>query len=132
MLAVLGGVFGGACAVAWVVMLARVMRRRPPLEVRRELLRAWTDVDAMLRSLERADELSAQPRQAARRAATYARWPVDLWPFGRSDDLVFALDAAQLALADKGEEWLQEHWSGDEVGLNALRAGLGLPARWEE
>lgn len=129
--AVLVGVFGVACAVVWLVLLVRVMRRRPDATVRRELLRAWDDLQALLSTLEAAEELDGHTRKVARRAASYARMPIDLWPFGRSDDLVFALDAARHALADKGEEWLEERWPGDEIGLNALRVSLGLPARWE-
>lgn len=122
---------GLLCFVAWLWALVRVMRRRPDLEVRRGLLRVFDDVLALLEALAGAAELSEEARRKARNAYRYARWPIDLWPFGRSDDLVLALDAVRAAVEDGGPELVERLWSGDEVGLNAVRVGLGEAPRWE-
>ncbi|MGE0789521.1 MAG: hypothetical protein AB7S26_27855 [Sandaracinaceae bacterium] len=115
----------------WGIALRRVMRARPARSVERELLRVFADLLRLLDACAESTELGADERVWAKRARRYAAWPIDLWPFGRVDDLVIALGALRRVSASKGVDWLATRWSGDEVGWNAVRRGLGLPDRWE-
>ncbi len=122
---------GAACLLAWLVLLARVMARRPPPEARVRALAVWQDVAGLVERLTDEEELPAEVRSRARRASLYARWPIDLWPFSRVDDLVFALGAIDAAAEARGLAWVEDRWPGDEAGLNALRSALGREERWE-
>ena len=135
-LSIAAAAVGGAALLAWLAAVGWVWRRRPARDVRVALLRALPDVCDTLDALAIHAEVDPAHRARARRASRYVSWPVDLLPdglgsIGRVDDLVFALEAIRGVHQAHGLELLERIWSGDELGWNALRAGLGLPATWE-
>lgn len=125
-------VVGGVLALGWLAAVAWVLARRPPAELRPDLRRALPDLARALEALAADEDLDAALRARARRARTYVAWPIDLlpWPI-ELDDVVIALDAIRRVHAARGVAPIERAWSGDDLGWNALLAGLGLPREWE-
>jgi uncharacterized membrane protein YkvA (DUF1232 family) len=127
---------GGLSFVLWLAAVGWIVRRRPPPEVRRELLPLLPDIARLLRRLSEDRALPIGLRKRARRAYTYLIVPMDLVPdflpgIGQIDDLVVAIDALLAIVGAASADAIERSWPGDELGLAALRAGLGLPRGWD-
>lgn len=127
---------GALSLLLWLVAVGWILRRRPPPEVRRELLPLLPDIARLLRVLSEDRALPVALRKRARRAYTYLIVPMDLVPdflpaIGHIDDLVVAIDALYAVVSAASVEAIERAWPGDELGLAALRAALGLPRGWE-
>ncbi|MCA9608145.1 MAG: hypothetical protein KC619_21195 [Myxococcales bacterium] len=124
-------VIGGVALLGWLAAVVWVLARRPPADLRPELMRALPDIAKALEALSRDEGLDAGLRERARRARRYVAWPIDLLPWIDLDDLVIALDALRRVHEAGGLAPLERAWSGDSLGWNALRAALGLPREWD-
>lgn len=129
-------VVGALSLLLWLGGVGWILRRRPPPEVRRELLPLLPDITRLLRRLSEDRGLAVALRKRARRAYTYLIVPMDLVPdflpaIGQIDDLVVAIDALVAIVGEASVEAIERAWPGDELGLAALRAGIGLSRGWE-
>lgn len=118
--------------VAWGLLIAFLLRRRPTSQRAREAMRLLPDT---LRLLRRSAVDRSLPRGVRWRLwllLGYLASPVDLVPdflpvVGYADDVIIAAAVLRSVARRAGPDAIRRNWPGTQEGLAALWGAIGLP-----
>ncbi len=122
----------GALALAWLLLVAYLLLRRPEEGTAREALRVLPDTVRLLRRIAGDPTLPRSVRARLWLLLGYLVFPLDVVPdflpvVGYADDVVIAGAALRSVVRCAGPDAVRRHWPGTDEGLAALWRLAGLP-----
>ncbi len=118
---------GGSLMVAWLAFMVAlyVASRRYETITLKELLRLLPDILRLLGNLARDATLPKGVRVRLWLLLAYLLLPLDLVPdfipiVGYLDDAIVVVIALRSVVKAAGPSAIEQHWSGNEAGLNAI------------
>ena len=124
----------GALALAWALLVAYLLLRKPEQGSAREALRVLPDTVRLLRRIAGDRTLPRGVRVRLWFLLAYLVFPLDVVPdflpvIGYADDVVIAGAALRSVVRRAGPSAVRRHWPGTEEGLAALWRVAGLPGK---
>lgn len=118
--------------VAWGLLIAFLLRRRPTERGTWEAMRLLPDTLRLVRRLALDRSLPRGVRWRLWLLLGYLASPVDLVPdflpvVGYADDVIIAAAVLRSVARRAGPDAIRRNWPGTQEGLAALWAAIGLP-----
>ena len=122
----------GALVLAWLLLVAYLLLRKPEEGTAREALRVLPDTVRLLRRIAGDPMLPRGVRVRLWLLLGYLAFPLDVVPdflpvVGYADDVVIAGAALRSVVRRAGAASVRRHWPGTDEGLAALWRLAGLP-----
>jgi uncharacterized membrane protein YkvA (DUF1232 family) len=122
---------GSALLLAWLLLIALLIRARPRGSLLGESLRLLPDTLRLLRRLASDSSLPRGVRWRLWLLLGYLAFPIDIVPdfipvLGYADDAILVCLVLRSTVRRAGAEAVRRHWPGSVDGLDALWRAAGL------